>query len=298
MSETPEQNTEAAKSKKRRNLASSPEFVDALRKYRLLDPEDVLDPIPVSTESQFLRPSMSTMDVADSAMVTGPVTDLTARSPLSEEDLDRIAVKVQAYFRSEIRVMVKEITESMVQDITSGVVNSLRDEVAELRAENNSLKSKVDQLKTAADVAEQYSRRNCLRISGFKESETESTDTIVLDLARELDVELSLEEIDRSYRVGKKTSKARDIIVKFVSYRSRNRFYRARVRGKDTPALAKVYVNEDLTRKRNHILYECRQLFNDELVAGTWSFDGNIFIKDKANKVHRIDKVEDLVAFN
>lgn len=46
-------------------------------------------------------------------------------------------------------------------------------------------------METAADNAEHYNRRNCLRISGVQGTDVENTDDIVLDLARSIDVELS-----------------------------------------------------------------------------------------------------------
>lgn len=51
-------------------------------------------------------------------------------------------------------------------------------------------------------IQEQYSRRNCLRIHGMKETPNESTDDLALNLALgSLKIYLSLEHIDRSHRI-------------------------------------------------------------------------------------------------
>ena len=76
--------------------------------------------------------------------------------------------------------------------------------------------------------------RNCLRISGVPDNTEGSTDDYVCSLAQSIDVNLKLEDIDRSHRIGKPVStgdgrKPRDTIVKFVSYRKRAQFYKARV---------------------------------------------------------------------
>ena len=68
------------------------------------------------------------------------------------------------------------------------------------------------------DNAEQYSRRNSLRMSGVPETATENTDTLVLDAARAINSDIDLCDIDRSHRVGRpRAGKPRDIIVKFAT---------------------------------------------------------------------------------
>ena len=51
------------------------------------------------------------------------------------------------------------------------------------------------------DIAEQYSRRNILRISGVEEKADEVIDDIVLQIAEVCGVDLSLSDIDRSHRL-------------------------------------------------------------------------------------------------
>ena len=58
-------------------------------------------------------------------------------------------------------------------------------------------------MEEAADLSLQYSRRNCVRISGAQEENNEDTDRIVHNMAKDLNVNLTLADIDRSHRVGK-----------------------------------------------------------------------------------------------
>ena len=148
--------------------------------------------------------------------------------------------------------------------------------------------------------AEQYSRRNCLRISGFTEDDNIPTDDIVLKLAADTGSSVTLQDIDRSHRIGNPTSPKRkvprDIIVKFSTYRARANFYKARTSLKDNGHEG-VYVNEDLTKKRNGYLYEARKLFKRGELKGAWSSDGTILIKDNLDEVHRISSLNDLIPF-
>ena len=98
--------------------------------------------------------------------------------------------------------------------------DDLRKENQDMRGikENKDLQKRVTKLESAVDAAEQYSRRNCLRISGMKEGAFENIDTIVLDIAKAIGVDL---DVDRSHRLGRPgtvaepRTKPRDIIVKF-----------------------------------------------------------------------------------
>ncbi|XP_060575908.1 uncharacterized protein LOC132733306 [Ruditapes philippinarum] len=115
-------------------------------------------------------------------------------------------------------------------------------------------------------------------------------------MANTIGSNLALDEIDRSHRVG--TPKAhetrpRDIIVKFVSYRARQKLYSKRASLK-SKGYKNSYINEDLTKKRSSLLFEARQLVKHKSILSTWSSDGTILAKDKFNQVHVINSEEDL----
>ena len=187
-----------------------------------------------------------------------------------------------------------------------GVLKGLRDQITTLdnsnktlKKENTSLLARVAALEAKADQAEQYSRRNCLRISGVKEEEEENTDDIVLSMANAVDSDIRLHDIDRSHRIGnpkKKRSKAREIIVKLATYRARNNFFKQRTLMKE-PGHVGQLINEDLTKQRSMYLYEARLLVKYKILKGAWSSDGTVLIKDNAEKVHRVTSLTDLVPF-
>ena len=67
------------------------------------------------------------------------------------------------------------------------------------------------------DKQEQYSKRNCILIHGFKEAKNESTDDRVLKIFREeLNDNILLVDLDRTHRIEKErysNSKPRPVIV-------------------------------------------------------------------------------------
>ena len=84
-------------------------------------------------------------------------------------------------------------------------------------------------------------------------------------------------------------------IVKLSTYRYRQRFFNARKLAKDN-GYKDVYINEDLTKFRNELLYQARKLVKAKCLLGAWSADGNILVRDD-NKVHRITSESDLLPF-
>lgn len=144
-------------------------------------------------------------------------------------------------FQPQAQQIIQDTFKSQISTLTSsiitGVLVGLQSKVDFLVKENSELKERVKQLETTVsslettiENAELYSRRNCLRISGVPENTEGTTDDYICSLAPTIDVDLKLEHIDRSHRIGKLATtgegrKPRDIIVKFVSYRKRAQFY-------------------------------------------------------------------------
>ena len=97
---------------------------------------------------------------------------------------------------------VTEAVKEAVKDATTPLQAQIKDLKADLndkKAGNTTLKTKVDELeKTVAknviniDSLEQYSHRNTLRISGIPEDPVESNDVKVLELAADLNMNLSV----------------------------------------------------------------------------------------------------------
>lgn len=164
-----------------------------------------------------------------------------------------------------------------------------RDEIAALRTDLAYAESTIAHLSTAYQNAraelgdlQQYTRRNALRVTNpaWKESDKENTDSLILDLAAKLNVDLQPWEISRSHRVGKPDpTKTRPVLVKFIGYQSRQKLYKARRDLKDHRILKNVYINEDLTKATNELAFKARQLKRCGAIAETFTSDCKVFAK-------------------
>ena len=156
-------------------------------------------------------------------------------------------------------------------------------EIAKLNATIKEQNTRLNNIDNKLNAEEQYSRRNCLRLFGYPEKPNENTDNIMIELANNtLKVDLSLDDIERSHRVGpkkepgEKGGKPRGIIIKFKSYRKRIEVLKNRRKLKGT----KNVIVEDLTAKNQSLLNEARTHPN---VATAWSKDGLITVLLKGN---------------
>lgn len=285
---TPACSSTPVASGQKRDCSSSLELSD-IKKHRLNSSSSISSISSEQLQAMEFQPETSSLPVKS-----------TTVSGLSSEDLSTITDSLKSTLLKEFQQMVQSAVAgslastipTIVKPIVEGVLGGLTKRIDGLEAENKELRDRVARLEQSADAAEQYSRRNCLRISGVKEVDGEDTDKYVLTMASAIGADISITDIDRSHRVGK----MKDIIVKFATYRARKRFFKARVKARST-GYSGVYVNEDLTRSRSTILYKARTLVKSKSINSCWSSDGTILVKDLSMKVHRIEGIADLSKF-
>ncbi|KAH3827974.1 hypothetical protein DPMN_129920 [Dreissena polymorpha] len=102
--------------------------------------------------------------------------------------------------------MLQTSTQTIVEEVISGLqskVCKLEDEKNSLKASNEIFRKRVYDLELRSDAAEQYSKRNCFRISGIPDSDSENTDDLVLGVCEALQTTIYVADIDRSHRFGR-----------------------------------------------------------------------------------------------
>ena len=99
-------------------------------------------------------------------------------------------------FKSELNSQVLDMKNtadfiSGKYDNVNNTANLALDKSEKLQQENVKLQTEIEELKLVVDEAEQYSRRNCLILTGVPEVQKENTDDIVKDVAQKwLNVQL------------------------------------------------------------------------------------------------------------
>jgi len=95
----------------------------------------------------------------------------------------------------------------------------------------------------------------------------------VLTVLKKIDENISHQDIDVVHRPGKlKKNKTPNIIVRFISRKTRNNIYKERKKRKNPdggkPITQRVFINENLTKKNKRLFY----LANDKRKIFGWKY--------------------------
>ena len=160
----------------------------------------------------------------------------------------------------------------------------------------DSLLEKVKMLEQKIDDHEQRSRNQCLLIHGIEEKDKEDTDVLAVQVATELDISITVDDIARSHRLGPKKTiretrqnrieKPRPIIVRFCSYRIRQTVFQSKKKLKGKP----ISITENLTKSRMMLYKKVLAKFGK---GNCWTVEGRIFVKRKDGNVV-INSVDDI----
>ena len=149
--------------------------------------------------------------------------DRPSTSKIGFSDDDRTLFKEQF---NEINSTIKDLVEEI--RFLKKEVKITKNNVKELKIENERLKQIVNVNTYQVDNLEQYTRRDNLRLHGVKESQEEKDDGEINigEMAKKLGIVLSEYDIQRAHRQGKRKPlhKPRQSIVRFTSYKKRMEF--------------------------------------------------------------------------
>lgn len=253
--------------------ASSPADMSDLKKSRLL-----------SFDSQ--------QDVTDGCTIN-----------LDTDQIARIADVLKGTFENQMSSLVTSIVTGVLGGLQEQIRSQAND-ITSLRERVHQLEQRVDELTKQEDRSNQYSRRNCLRVSGIKESTDESIDDLVMGVISATGANVTLDEVDRTHRLGRPkpqssgrnnaSPRPRDIIIKFATYRARQKVYKLRSNLKSSDNFKRVFINEELTKQRGELYYAARMLAKQKVVNGTWTSDGMILVKDNDGNIHRCETMNEL----
>ena len=130
----------------------------------------------------------------------------------------------------------------------------------------------------------------------------------MLDVAKSAGVLLSPDDIDVSHRLGRRGTKPRSLIVKFVTRNVREKVFNARRdkaanRVNNHPVLTEdvlrnTFISECLTPQAQQLLFLCRQLRREQRLWAAYTTNGRVKIRmaeDQAPKaIDGLDQIEEI----
>ena len=153
--------------------------------------------------------------------------------------------------------------------VCEGENKKLRNENKILQKTLNKLDTSLKSVTKANNDLEQYNRRECVKIRGVPQKPDESTNPIVKLVGKAVGVEIADIDILVSHRLPpSKSYKSRKpgplpIIVKFVRHDTKDAFYQARMKLKDTTSKALGFPDENRMYISKSLSPANRMLFNE-----------------------------------
>ncbi len=203
-----------------------------------------------------------------------------------KEHLESVKRDIINTLSKEISDLKSELQQLKVEQVSLKATSDQQTrEIAELKAELKDARSTNNVLVHRTNDLEQYSRRESIRISGFPDNPHESAAKCEENVCNfvndklKLPVKITPSDIAAAHRLGgsSRHSKPRQVIVKFVSRKLRDRVIGARRVLKGSG----ITISEDLTKMNYQLLQRARD-FNT--VESAWSSYGRIIclLKNKS----------------
>ena len=175
--------------------------------------------------------------------------------------------------------------------LNNTVIKSLHEKNEKLRDKFQHLENRVKLIESSHDVLEQYGRRNNLVILGIpdsvQDSDLESTVTSILS---DIDVNVESREVEDCNRIGKSNNGSKKTIVRFINRKyckkallNRKQFEIIDLKKHQFVSDTKIFINENLTVKNEHLAFNCRQLKKRNYIFSTFTKNSTVYIKQNEN---------------
>ena len=222
---------------------------------------------------------------------------------LSKEELVNFTFKIQEAHGKHIEDIVKKLDQALerIQAITD------RQQIIEssLSVSNNvndKLQARVIQLEREIYVSQQYSRRECLELTGVpKDVENKDVEDKVCEILQKIGVDVNPNDIEACHRLKKKDR----TIIKFSSRKTCLKALINRKKLKDLdkeeigfPNSTKLFLNESLCPYYRGIWGKCRGLLLDKLISRLWTYNGTVTIKLSNDDEERLSITHDSDLFS
>ena len=190
----------------------------------------------------------------------------------------------------EFAAMLRDIVTEAVADGVSRATEAAIARITALEDELAGTKARLAVAEQRIEELDSYNRRSSVIISGVPEKPGETTDELVVDVGRAAGVNIAIDTVDSSYRMGRKQDgKTRPIMAKFVTSGTKQRLLEKRKElsaGKveshatlSRLAISKIFISESLTPKNQHLLFIARQLKKNKTIWAAYSTNGRVKVK-------------------
>ena len=199
-----------------------------------------------------------------------------ALKKMSKNDIITLALDYQDKFNSTLANINKDIGELKYK------FGKPESELVVSNSVNSNLCKNITTLERQCWANNQYSRRECLEISGIPENiENKDLENLTLQIFEKIDISVDPEHTEDCHWV--KTQRSKKVVIKLSIQRIRSK--KNKLKGKNPTSLGintPVYINDSLCIYYKKLWVKCKKLHNNKLIYAFWT--SNDFIKVKVSK--------------
>ena len=127
---------------------------------------------------------------------------------------------------------------------------------------------------------------------GIPDCEGENLADIIIKIGQKISVDITSQDIDIVHRLRKKTPTTKPIIARFNLKTTK---ISEIIESVQHEVEARIYINENLTQRRQKLLAKARKMRKAEYLVRVWTVDGKVFVrKTEESRPVRISEDGDL----
>ena len=217
------------------------------------------------------------------------VTSILKENSILREDIKQIKQLKSSLHSKEREVSVLKTSLEKV----SKANESLKTKLQQTKGKLQKQVEEADNLYTALDDLEQYTRKNSLKIHGIPDDCYSSTEEVVLKLAAVLNVNVNPSDIEITHKLKQRGNNSSPVIVKFISHKVKTSLHKERVKLRNVkvsdvfPGYSnavraeepRIFLNENLTNYKQGLVSRASEMKRDGPLKSFWTIDGKIFVK-------------------
>ena len=197
---------------------------------------------------------------------------------MSKDDIIALALDYHDKFNSTLANVKKDIGELKYK------FEKPESELVVSKSLNSNLCKKITILERQCWANNQYSRRECLEISGVPENiENKDLENLTLQIFEKIDASVDPENVEDCHWV-----KTQKVIIKLSRRKDANKIHseKKKLKGKNLTSLGintPVYINDSLCIYYKKLWAKCKKLHNNKLICAFWVSNGSIKLKVSEN---------------
>ena len=224
---------------------------------------------------------------------------LASLEKLGKSDLARLVMDYQNKFDTVLNNINSELLD------LKNKFTKLESDLEISRNINNTLVEQVTRLERKCWENEQYSRRECIEISGIPQSiEQIDLERTLLNVFDKIDAPVDPQNIEACHRLkSDDNGRSNKVIAKFSKRKDMVRIMNkkkslknANLDGTGLPPSTSLFINPSLCSYYKYLWSKCKALWSGKLISSFWVSNGSLRIKLGDDKVKSVTHKDDLKA--